>query len=83
MNKEQPDLFPRKNHPEQQEDETGHEPTPEEQVLILKMQGEKNVKKVITEKDRRTEKEKAKKSLDRLRQKLKKETKEGQKEMFE
>jgi hypothetical protein len=82
VNKEQPDLFPREFRPEKQEDETGHEPTPEEQILILKMQGEKNVKKIITEKDRKTEKEKAKKSLEWLRRFIKKETKEGQKEIF-
>ena len=59
-----------------------HEPTPEERAEILRMQGEKGVERVITDKDRRRDKKEADRALEAARRKIMGETKEGQQEMF-
>jgi len=68
MTKEQPDLFPR---PE----------TPEDLKARLESEGHK-VKKVITGKERYQEKKAAKDALAAGRRKLLGETRDGQKELF-
>lgn len=67
---------------ESPENEQERHPTTEEEKMILEMQGEKGVKKVIKPEDRRREKEEADLALKTARRKILGETKEGQQEMF-
>ncbi len=62
-------------------DEEGYNPTPEDEKMILEMQGEKGVKRVITPGDRWREEKAAKAALKVVRRKILGETKTGQQEI--